>query len=321
MMTMADIPVMITVPFPDEFLERLQVLSPRLKIEVLYTSRALPDLEDVPNLKWVQIHFAGVDHVTDHPIMRSDIKVTTLSGVHAPGMAEFALMAMLGLGRHIPALMEDKFAKRWADNRFERYQPRELRGSTVGIVGYGSVGREIARVCTIFGAEVLATKKDLKHLDDSGFQLGEVGDPQAELARRIYPPEALGSMASLCDFLVITLPLTAQTRGVVDEKIFSVMKPTSYLIDLSRGGVVDHGSLLDALREDRLAGAALDVYPVEPLPESSPLWEMPNVILSPHIAGSSSRYLEFAVDLFAENMKRYLADQPLLNLYDADRGY
>lgn len=340
MVAMADIHVLITVSFPEEFLERLNVLSPRLKIEmvpqsrteefspeqlhdveVLYTSRFLPDAEDAPNLKWVQAHFAGIDHFADHPLMRSGVKFTTLSGVHAPGMAEYGLMAMTALARHLPWLLEDKAAKHWAEDRFERYQPKELRGSTVGIVGYGSVGREIARVCTAFGAEVLATKKDLKHLEDSGFQQGEVGDPEAEFVRRIYPPEALASMASLCDFLVITVPLTPATRGLVGEKIFSAMKPTAYLIDISRGGIVDHGSLLDALRENRLAGAALDVFPVEPLPESSPLWEMPNVILSPHIAGITPRYLELAMELFVENMKRYLADQPLLNLYDPDRGY
>lgn len=337
---MAEIPVLITVTFPEEYIERLQSLSTRLKIstvvpprdeeispdqfrdiEILYTARNLPDREDAPNLKWVQAHFAGVDHFTDHTLVHSGVKITTLSGVHAPGMSEFAVMAMLALARHVPEFMADKAEKNWAEDRFSRYQPTELRESTVGVVGYGSVGREIARVCRGFGAEVLATKKDLKRLEDSGFHLGEVGDPNAESVRRIYPPEALGSMASLCDFIVVTLPLTAETRGMIDEKVFSVMKPTSYLIDLSRGGIVDHGALIDALRENRLAGAALDVYPVEPLPESSPLWDMPNVILSPHISGASPRYLERAIELFSENMRRYLAEEPLLNLFDPERGY
>lgn len=340
MVGMADIPVLLTVSFPDEYIERLQSLSTRLKInmvvpprgeeippehfrevEILYSARNLPDPEDAPNLKWVQAHFAGADHFADHPLLRSGVKLTTLSGVHPPGMAEYAVMAMLALSRHIPALMEDKAKKRWAEDRFSRYQPMELRGSTVGIIGYGSVGREIARVCATFGAEVLASKKNLKQLEDVGFQLNEIGDPKAEIVRRIYPPEALGSMASLCDYLVVTLPLTPQTRGIVGEKVFAAIKPTAYLIDLSRGGIVDHGSLVDALRENRLAGAALDVFPVEPLPESSPLWEMPNLLLSPHISGSSPHYLERAVELFSENMKRYLADEPLLNLFDPERGY
>jgi phosphoglycerate dehydrogenase-like enzyme len=128
-------------------------------------------------------------------------------------------------------------------------------------------------------------------------------------------------MSELCDFLVITLPLTKETRGLIDEKVFSKMPASSYLIDVSRGGVVDHGALVEALNDGRLAGAALDVYPVEPLPSSSPLWEMENVILSPHISGSTSRYRELSLDLFVENMQRYLSEQPLLNEFNVERGY
>jgi len=128
-------------------------------------------------------------------------------------------------------------------------------------------------------------------------------------------------MASECDFLVLTVPLTPETRGLVNAKVFESMKDTAYLIDVSRGGVVDQGALVEALREETIAGAALDVYPVEPLPESSPLWELPNVILSPHVAGTSGQYLERAADLFAENLRRYVANEPLLNRYDSKRGY
>jgi phosphoglycerate dehydrogenase-like enzyme len=137
----------------------------------------------------------------------------------------------------------------------------------------------------------------------------------------MYPPEALRSMVSLCDFLVLTVPLSAATRGMVSAEIIDAMKPSAYIVDISRGGVVDHGALLEALKTEKLAGAALDVYPVEPLPDSSPLWELPNVILSPHIAGSSALYDERAVDLFAENLFRYLSDRSLLNLYDPDLKY
>ena len=128
-------------------------------------------------------------------------------------------------------------------------------------------------------------------------------------------------MASECDFLVLTVPLTPETRGLVNAKVFESMKDTAYLIDVSRGGVVDQGALVEALREETIAGAALDVYPVEPLPESSPLWELPNVILSPHVAGTSGKYLDRAADLFAENLRRYVANEPLLNRYDSKRGY
>ncbi|MFQ5923274.1 MAG: D-2-hydroxyacid dehydrogenase, partial [Anaerolineales bacterium] len=195
------------------------------------------------------------------------------------------------------------------------------RGSTVGLVGYGNIGREIARLCQGFGAQVLATKRDLKVLDMGGHVLEGLGDAQAEIPERLYPPQALPSMASECDFLILTVPLTPETRGMVNAKVFQSMKSTAYLIDVSRGGVVDQGALVEALKEGEIAGAALDVYPVEPLPESSPLWELPNVILSPHVAGTSGQYLARAADLFAENLRRYVANEPLINRYDPRLGY
>lgn len=337
---MDEILVLITVNFREEMLEQIRALSPRLKIvlhpadsleefpqdilpemEVLYTSIVLPDPEDVPKLKWVQSDYAGIDHMAGHAIVNSDVRVTTLSGVTASVMTEFVIMSILSLGHKLPLMMADKAAKIWADDKYTKFRPLELRGSTVGIVGYGSIGREIARVCKALGASVLAVKSNLKDLKDEGFRIEGTGDPEAELVDRIYPPQAIGSMSELCDFLVITVPLTQETRGLIGEKVFSRMKERSYLIDVSRGGVVDHGALVDALNEGRLAGAALDVFPVEPLPTSSPLWEMENVILSPHISGTTVRYRELALDLFVENMQRYLSEQPLLNLFNMDRGY
>jgi phosphoglycerate dehydrogenase-like enzyme len=271
-------------------------------VEVLYTLHALPEPASVPNLRWVQFHFSGVDAIVDHPLLHTDILVTSLSGASAPQLAEYALMGMLALGRRMPRMVADKAARRWA-------------------VGYGSAGREVARLCRAFGATVLATKRDLRSLDDHGYRLKDVGDPSADLVERLYPPQAVASMASLCDFLVIAAPLTAETRGMIDRRVFEALKPTAFLVDLSRGGLVDHAALVEALSEKKLAGAVLDVFPVEPLPETSPLWEMPNVLLSPHIAGSSGDYYERATELFTENLRRYLSDQPLLNLYNPQRGY
>src|SRR3990170_191039 len=337
---MSDVLVLMTVRFPDSLVQRVRAVSPRLRVEVhpasngselpghllpdveiLYAVRAWPDPEPAPSLRWIQFHYAGIDHVADHPLLRGDVRVTTLSGAAVPQMAEFVLMAILGLGRRLPRLERDRADKRWAENRFERFRPIDLDGSTVGIVGYGSVGREVARLCRAFGARVLAVKRDLKQLTDDNYALQDRGDPRADLPTRIYPPQALASMAAECDFLVITVPLTAETRGMVGRAVFQKMNPTACLIDVSRGGVVDHNALVEALSEKRLGGAALDVYPVEPLPASSPLWEMPNVILSPHIAGASGRYFEQATALFAANLQRYISDQPLLNEFDPQRGY
>jgi phosphoglycerate dehydrogenase-like enzyme len=335
-----EVHVLITLAFPAALQERLKAISPRVRLhvqpassievlpedllekaEVLYTIRSLPDPDSAPNLRWLQLHFAGVDHVIDHPLVRSGIMVTTLSGAAAPQVAEFSLMAMLTLSRRLPRMLNDPPDVRWNDERFQRYRGYELRGSIVGVVGYGSVGREIARLCKAFGASILAIKRDLKNLQDDGYILEGLGDPEAEIPDRLYPPEAVGSMSALCDYLVVTTPLTSDTRGMIGEDVFEKMKSTSVLVDVSRGGVVDQGALVGALHEGKLAGAVLDVYPVEPLPANSPLWKMENVILSPHVAGASSHYYERATDLFAENLHRYLSDRPLMNLYDPDAGY
>ncbi len=332
--------LLLTMTFPQPLLDRIQAVSPDLKLhitqardaaaipedllnqaEVLYTIAALPEPDQVPNLRWVQIHYAGLDHFNGNPLLSADVVFTTMSGASAPQMAEFALMSMLALGHKAPETLRSKPAEQWADGRYTRFQPTELRGSTVGIVGYGSIGREIGRLCKQFGANLLATKLNLMQLQDPGYLPEGLGDPSADLPDRIYPPEALRTMVPLCDFLVICVPLTPKTQGMVNTEILKAMKSTAYLIDISRGGVVDHGALVEALRGGRLAGAALDVFPVEPLPESSPLWEMPNVMLSPHLAGASPHYLERAVGLFCQNLQRYLSDRPLLNVYDPQRGY
>ena len=341
MASMADIPVLITVDMPETLLDRLRAVSPHIQIEllptgdavdftdeqlgemeILYTRQALPEPEQVPNLRWIQFHWSGIDAFVDQSLLRSEVIVTTLSGAAVPQMAEFAITMLMALGHHLPAMMHDQAEKQWIEeNKFTRFRPIELRGSTVGIVGYGNIGREIARLCRSFGAQVLATKRDLKALEAAGYVLEGLGDPQAEIPERLYPPQALASMASECDFLVLTVPLTPETRGMVNAKVLDSMKSSAYLIDVSRGGVVDQGALVEALKEGKIAGAALDVYPVEPLPESSPLWELPNVILSPHVAGTSGEYLARAADLFAENLRRYVANEPLLNRYDPRRGY
>ena len=345
MFTMSDrtereVHVLLTVAFPPGLQERIEAVSPEIKLhsnpardvksipeellnkaEVLYTIDVLPEPDQAPKLRWVQMHYAGIDHINGSPLLGEDITFTTMSGASIPQMAEFALMCMLALGHRLPEVLRSSQAEQWIEGRYTRFQPLELRDSTVGIVGYGSIGREIARLCQQFGAHVLATKHDLMHIEDTGYVPEGMGDPAADIPDRIYPPQALGSMVALCDFIVVTVPLTPETQGMLDADVLKAMKPSAYLVDVSRGGVVDHGALVEALNGRHLAGAALDVYPIEPLPESSPLWKMKNVILTPHLAGASPRYLERAAELFSLNLQRYLTDRPLLNAYDPERGY
>jgi phosphoglycerate dehydrogenase-like enzyme len=341
MMASNQIEVLITVPFPDEILARLREVSPRLRIilewvnkaeevgaetwqlvEVLYTDGVLPKPEQVPNLRWVQFHRAGMDRWLKEPLLQKPgLIVTSLSGAAAPQIAEYVLMMLLSLGHRLRDMMESQQRVEWPGERGKRFSPRELRGSTVGIVGYGSIGREIARLLHAFGATILATKRDLMHPEADGYLPAGLGDPDGSLARRLYPPQALRSMIKECDFVVITLPLTPDTQGLFDAEAFTVMKPGAFLVDVSRGGIVNLTALETALRDHKLAGAALDVFPQEPLPVDSPLWKVSNLIITPHIAGNSPMYEGRAADLFAENLERYLKGEPLLNQVKLEVGY
>jgi phosphoglycerate dehydrogenase-like enzyme len=148
-----------------------------------------------------------------------------------------------------------------------------------------------------------------------------MGDPNAEIPDRLYPPEALASMARECDFLVLTLPLAEGTRHIVNEAVLSAMKPTAVLVNVGRGGTVDEAALINALAANKIAGAGLDVFEEEPLPPGSPLWNMDNVIISPHVSGTSAHYHEKAAALFMANLERYLEKRPLLNRVKRDHGY
>ena len=337
----AYIEVLVTIPFQEYQIAQLKEISPRLRVqvlpvrkpeeippdvlaraEVLYTDRVLPAPELLPNLRWVQFHYAGVDFAVDAPLLKKpDLLVTTLSGAAAPQMAEYALTMILALGHRRLELQHAQDRAEWPRDRWERFRPTELRDSTVGIVGYGSIGREIARLARAVGARVLAAKPDAMHPEDTGYIIPGLGDPSGDLFHRLYPPQALRSMMKECDFVVVTVPLTPETRSMIGAAELAVMKPSAFLIHIARGGVVDQNALISALQERKIAGAALDVFPEEPLPSNNPLWRLNNVLLSPHIAGISDRYDDRALYLFIENMKRYLSGAELLNQVDLQRGY
>ena len=333
--------VLITISFEESLLNQLINVSPQLSItvfrarkpeeippeiltrtEVLYTTRLLPLPEQAPNLRWIQFHWAGVDHALDAPILKvPGVVGTHLSGASASQLAEFTLMMMLALGHHMPDLNALQQKAEWPSERWERFSPLELRNSTVGLVGYGSIGRQIARLLYGFGAKVLAAKRDAMHPEDTGYTPEGLGDPNGDYVLRLYPTQALQSMLKECDFVIVTVPLTPGTRGLLGPTELAAFKPSAYLIDIGRGGVVDQAALIAALREHKIAGAALDVFPEEPLPADNPLWKLPNVIISPHIGGYSTAYDERAVALFAENLTRYLAGLPLYNQIDLSKGY
>lgn len=334
--------VLITVPFSDDLLDRFRQVSDRVALlvhpaeqardvpdeawasaQVLYTNCVVPEPEQAPQLRWIQAHTAGIDHLWDQPIIQTaDVLLTTTSGIHAPAVTEYVFTMMLAFAHRLPAMVEHKARSEWPSGDRRAFMPRLLRGSTVGIVGYGSVGREIARVAQTFGMDVLAVKRDVRQpVETDGYVLPGHGDPEGVFFHRLYPPEALVSMVRECDFVVLAVPLTEATRGMVNAGVLEAMKPSAYLINVSRGGVVDDETLAEALQRRVIAGAASDVFESEPLPSDSPLWKLPTLIISPHLAGAAADYREQAAQVFVENLKRYLARKDLLNLVDRTRGY
>lgn len=331
--------VLVTAPFPPQLMDKIRSVSPQLKVEqftlpngrwpedkttpaeIYYALNDVPQPHQAPNLRWIQAHWAGVESLADKPVWNSDIAITSASGVHAPNMAQYALTQMLVWAHRVPRWLKYQREGKWPQQRWDKFLPDELRGRTLGIIGYGSIGRELARLTKALGMTVLATKRDVRHPEDTGYTPPGTGDPKGDLPDRIYPPEATRSMVAQCDYVVIILPLTPKTRNLFDETIFREMKPTAFLINIGRGGVVNEKDLIRALKRGWIAGAGLDVFETEPLPESSPLWSMENVILTPHVSGFTPYYDERVTDLFVQNLRRYLAGEPLLNLVNREEGY
>jgi phosphoglycerate dehydrogenase-like enzyme len=249
------------------------------------------------------------------------LTITTMSGANAPPVAEHAIGLALSLSRKIPELVVHQGRAEWITKAPGGYQPKDLQGSTVGIVGYGSIGRQIARLLHNFGVTILAAKRNAMQPQDQGYSSEGTGDPEGNFFTRLYPVQALRSMLSECDLVFVTAPLTPETEGLIGSAELEALKPSCYLVDVSRGGVVDQQALVKALEEKTFAGAAIDVFPEEPLPENSPIWTLPNVLISPHVAGFSPNYDRRAMELFAENLRRYLNEEPLYNQLDLRRGY
>jgi len=337
-MTNGKIKVVVAMDFSDEIMAQLRAISPRYQIErhypnvpdsawadaeVLYTTHRFPEPAQAPRLRWIQLHSAGVENALKQPIVQAeDVDVTNASGIHAVQMSEYCLLMMLAFNYRLPELLNLQAKAEWPETSHLMFRPHDLRGQTLGIAGYGAIGRELARLADSLGMTVLASKHNVKHpADTNTYTQPGTGDPEGSIPARLYPAEALASMASECDFLVVTTPLTDTTRHLVNETVLNAMKKTAVLINVARGGVVDEAALISALAAKKIAGAALDVVEEEPLPKTSPLWNLDNVILTPHISGNNARYHEKAAALFAENLQRYIEKRLLLNKVDRKRGY
>ena len=319
--------VLISFDLPQVFVEKIKGVSP--DFEVLQSEdkeEALSLVEDADilfagffskevflaakRLKWIQAWGAGVDGILLPEVVKSPVIVTNAGGVHPIPISEHVVGLMLCLCRKLHLFIRDQAERKW--ERFESSesveQIEELSGKTVGIVGLGRIGTEIAQKAKCLGMRVIATRRDpSRNASTSVDQLVYLAD--------------LNQLFAESDFVVLSLPLTRETEGMMGESQFRSMKRTAYLINVSRGKIVQEDKLIKALKQRWIAGAGLDTFEKEPLPRDSELWGLRNVIITPHVAGLTPHYMERLTNIFCENLDRFIHKRPLINVVDETLGY
>lgn len=266
-----------------------------------------------PRLRWLQFPGAGIDSLASTGLLDADsgVIVTTAAGIHATIISEYVFGSMLMFNWNWPQMVRLQDEHVWARSAtWYHLGGHELAGQTIGIVGLGNIGRRIAQLGHAFGMHILGTRRSTHNQ----------GDCETEVDQ-FFIPEQLHELLGLSDYVVISVPLTRETEKLIGETELRMMRRNAYLVNIARGRVIDEQALIRALREGWIAGAGLDVTEEEPLPSESPLYAMPNVILTPHISGNSAHYDTRLAALFAENLKRYRNGQQLRNRYDPSRGY
>ena len=244
-------------------------------------------LEKATNLRWVQALGTGVDGIVDSPGLRDGVIVTNLRGLHGASVSESVLTGMLALSRNVPRAVRSQDAGRW-----DRFPVDLVKGKTVGILGVGTIAAELAPRCQALGMTVIGITSAPRSV--AGFD-------------RMVPRGELFDIVGTLDHLVLLIPYTTETHGIVGAAVLGRMKRSAFLINVARGGIVDQPALVDALQARRIAGAALDVFAEEPLPEGHPLWTMPNVLITPHMAGFHAGYPQEALPIVIENIRHFLA--------------
>ncbi len=272
----------------------------RLAQVLITTGIGIPPgaFDELPGLRWVHALIAGVDRFVGPLSNRPDIVLTSSRGIHGPQVAEMAITQMLVLARDVTRMIRNRDDRIW-----EPWMPMTLDKRTVGVVGLGISGEAIGRACKTFGMHVIGVSHHARALQ--GFD-------------EIRGYESLGDVANQVDFLVLAVPLTSETHHLIGEQILARMKPSAYLVNIARGGIVDEDALVSALKTGVIAGAALDVFESEPLPAESVFWTLPNVFISPHLGGRTDDYTERALTVLLPNLRHFLADESggMLNIID-----
>ena len=262
-------------------------------------------LTEAPRLRWLHTMSAGVERfLVPEIVARRDLTLTNNSGPYDIPIAEFVMGAILAAAKRLPEHLRGQARAHWG----REDQHIELRGATLVVLGMGSIGGEVARLACAFGMRVVGVRRRLDL-------------PGIEGVAEVVPPERLADVAAEADFLAITAPLTAATRGLVSREVIARLKPTAWIVNIARGAIVDEAALLEALRERRIGGAAIDAWWTEPLPPDSEWWRLENVIATPHISHSSPRVRERTLELFLENLRRWKSGRALLNVVDTRAGY
>jgi phosphoglycerate dehydrogenase-like enzyme len=275
--------------------------------EVAFTSRLTPAaFAAAPCLRWVHSPAAGVGSMLFPAMRQSDVVLSNSRGMNAAAVAEHALMLMLAAARRLPDAVRAQADRRWIADELSGLP--SLRGRTLLIVGLGAIGSALAGMAAALGMRVLATTRDRRDTVPAG-------------VAEVHAPAALAELLPRADIVVLAVPFTADTRGMIGATELALMRPSARLVNVARGKLVDEQALVDALERGVIAGAALDVVAHEPLPPSSPLWSMPNVIITPHVAGFREDYWEAATELFAANLRRHLDGEAVANIVDKRAGY
>jgi phosphoglycerate dehydrogenase-like enzyme len=254
-----------------------------------------------PELSWIHLLSAGADELLAMDLPFDRVRVSTSSGVHAATIAEYVIGGVLW---HVKQF--GRFAVHQRDRRWERARVDEIEGRTMAVIGLGAIGVGIAVRAQAFGMRVIGTKRSPEPLEG---------------VDEVYAPERLHEVLAQADAVAVAVPLAPSTRGLIGAAEFAAMKPSAVFVNVARGAVVDEAALIDALREERIAGAVLDVFETEPLPEDSPLWGFDNVLITPHVSGSTPVYMRKAVDVFARNVRSLEATGELVTGVDPERGY